>query len=54
MQNYGRAASPLVDAVMDTTLSDAAGNIVKNNANAASEIHKAAQACQAELQKLQR
>lgn len=53
MQNYGRAASPLYDAVMDTSLRDAASNIVKNNADAASEIHKAAQACQAELQKLQ-
>jgi len=54
MQNYGRTASPLVDNVMFTALNNAVSNIVKNNANAASELHRAAQACQAELQTLQR
>jgi multiple sugar transport system substrate-binding protein len=52
MGSYGRSASPLVDSVMFTALNNAVSNIVKNNANAASEVHRAAQTCQTELQTL--
>lgn len=52
LNNYGRTVSPLFDNVMGTALTDAVSNIVKNNANATSQVHTAAQACQAELTKL--
>lgn len=52
LNTYGRSVSPLVDTAMYTALSDAASNIVKNNAEAASEVQKAASTCQSELKKL--
>jgi multiple sugar transport system substrate-binding protein len=52
LNTYGRSTSPLVDTVMSTALSDAISNIVKNNADAAGEVSKAAQTCKTELQKL--
>ncbi len=52
LYSYGRTVSPLVDSVMSTALSDAVTNIVKNNADAATQVGKAAQTCRAELQKL--
>lgn len=52
LTQYGHATSPLWDANMGTYLNDAVSNIVKNGADAKTEVHNAAQKCQAELQKL--
>jgi multiple sugar transport system substrate-binding protein len=52
LYTYGRTVSPLVDTVMFNALQDAATNIVKNNADAATQVGKAAQTCRTELQKL--
>lgn len=52
LNQYGRTVSPMFDSAMSTALSDAASNIVKKNADAASELAKAEQTCQTELQKL--
>lgn len=52
LNTYGRTTSPLFDAVMSTALNDAVTNIVKSNADAVSQVHTAAQACQTELAKL--
>jgi multiple sugar transport system substrate-binding protein len=49
---YGRTIPPLFDSVMSTALTDAASNIVKNGADAASEMAKAEQKCTTELQQL--
>jgi multiple sugar transport system substrate-binding protein len=52
LNSYGRSNPPLFDNVMNTALSDAVSNIVKNHADAASEVAKAAQTCNTELQQL--
>lgn len=52
LNNYGRTDPPIIDNAMSTALSDAASNIVQKHADAATEIGKAAQICQTELQKL--
>jgi len=49
---YAKALSPIWDAAMGTALNDAVSAIVKNGANAASQVHTAAQKCQAELKNL--
>lgn len=52
INQYGRTDPPIVDNAMYTALNDATSNIVKKNANASAEVAKAAQTCNAELQKL--
>lgn len=49
LDTYGRANSPLIDSAMYTAISDAVTNIINNNADAASEISKAAATCTTEL-----
>jgi len=45
LNSYGRTNPPLFSNTMNTALNDAVSNIVKSNANAASEVAKAAQTC---------
>lgn len=52
LNSYGRTNPPLFDNVMNTALTDAVSNIVKNHADAASEVAKAEQTCKNELQQL--
>jgi multiple sugar transport system substrate-binding protein len=52
LNSYGRTNPPLFSNTMNTALNDAVSNIVKSNANAASEVAKAAQTCSTELQQL--
>lgn len=52
INQYGRTDPPIVDNAMYTALSDATSNIIKKNADPAAEVGKAAQTCDAELQKL--
>ena len=52
LNKYGHATPPLWDSAMDTALTDAVSNIVKNRANPSSELSKAADKCNTELQKL--
>jgi multiple sugar transport system substrate-binding protein len=52
LNSYGRTNPPLFSNTMNTALNDAVSNIVKSNANAASEVTKAAQTCSTELQQL--
>jgi multiple sugar transport system substrate-binding protein len=52
LNSYGRTNSPLFTNTMTTALTDAVSNIVKGNADAASEVTKAAQTCSTELQQL--
>lgn len=52
LNSYGRTNSPLFTNTMNTTVTDAVTNIVKNNADAASEVAKAAQTCSTQLQQL--
>ncbi len=52
LNKYGHANPPTWDQTMDLALRDACSNILKNKADAKSEIHNAAQKCQAELTKL--
>ncbi len=52
LNKYGHALPPTWDTLMDNALRDACSNILKNKANAKSEIHNAAQKCQAELTRL--
>lgn len=52
LNKYGHATPPLWDSAMDTALTDAVSNIVKNHANPSSELSKAADKCNTELQKL--
>lgn len=53
LKNYGHATPPLWDATMDTALTDAVSNIVKNGgSNARSLLDAAADKCHTELQKL--
>jgi multiple sugar transport system substrate-binding protein len=49
LYEHGWANGPMWDGAMDTALSDAYNNVVKNNADPATEIQKAYDACQAEL-----
>ena len=52
LNSYGRTNSPLFTNTMTTALTDAVSNIVKGNADAASEVAKAAQTCSTQLQQL--
>lgn len=52
INQYGRTDPPIIDNAMSTALSDAVSNIVKKNADPATEVGKAAQTCDTELQKL--
>jgi multiple sugar transport system substrate-binding protein len=52
LNSYGRTNSPLFTDTMTTALTDAVSNIVKNNADSASEVAKAAQTCSTLLQQL--
>jgi multiple sugar transport system substrate-binding protein len=52
LNKYGHAVPPTWDATMDNALRDAFSNVLKNKANAKSEVHNAAQKCQAELTRL--
>ncbi len=52
LNQYGHAVPPTWNTTMDTTLRTAFNNILKNKADAATEVHNAAQKCQAELTRL--
>lgn len=52
LNKYGHATPPLWDSAMDTALTDAASNVIKNGAKASTELSKAADKCNTELQKL--
>ena len=52
LNKYGHDMPPTWDSTMDNALRDAFSNILKNKANATSEVHNAALKCQAELTKL--
>jgi multiple sugar transport system substrate-binding protein len=52
LNSYGRTNPPLFSNTMNTALNDAVSNIVKSNADAASEVAKAAQTCSTQLQQL--
>ncbi|HEX4204409.1 MAG TPA: extracellular solute-binding protein [Ktedonobacteraceae bacterium] len=52
LDQYARYTSPLWDANMATALNNAVSNIVKNGADAKTEVHNAAQQANAELQKI--
>lgn len=52
LTQYGKPNPPTWDTAMATALTDAVTNIVKNGADAKSEVAKAEALCQAELQKL--
>jgi multiple sugar transport system substrate-binding protein len=49
---YGKSNPPLWDGTMGTAFNDAVTNAVKSNANIASELKKAEDKCNTELQKL--
>lgn len=52
LTKYGHAMPATWDTAMDNALRDAFSNILKNKANAKSEVHNAAQKCQTELTRL--
>jgi multiple sugar transport system substrate-binding protein len=52
LNKYGHANGPLWDATMETALTTAVSNIIKNNADAKKELDQAADKCNTELQKL--
>lgn len=52
LNQYGHATPPLWDAAMDTTLTDALSNILKNGANPMTTLNTAADKCNTELQTL--
>jgi len=52
LNTYGHSLSPLWDPAMDTALTTAVSNILKNNANPATELKTAADKCNTELQSL--
>src|SRR5947209_13661731 len=52
LNQYGHAAPPLWDAAMETTLTDALSNILKNGANPMTTLNRAADKCNTELQTL--
>jgi len=51
LNKYGHATPTLWDTAMDTALTDAVSNIVKNGGNALSLLNQAAEKCNTELQK---
>jgi multiple sugar transport system substrate-binding protein len=53
LNNYGHALSPYWDSAMQTALDTALSNVLKNNANPASELKTAADKASTELQQLQ-
>src|SRR5256885_16273362 len=52
LNKYGHATPPLWDAAMDTALTDAVSNILKNGANPLNALKAAADKCTTELQTL--
>ncbi len=52
LNQYGHATPPLWDAAMDTALTDAVSNILKNGANPLNALKTAADKCNTELQTL--
>lgn len=52
LNKYGHVNGPLWDAAMDTAITNAVSNIIKNNADPMSELNKAADKCNTELQSL--
>ena len=54
LNKYGHATPPLWDAAMDTALTDAVSNILKNGANPVNALKAAADKCNTELQTLLR
>ncbi len=52
LNKYGHATPPLWDAAMDTALTDAVSNILKNGANPMNALKAAADKCNTELQTL--
>ncbi len=52
VNKYGTILPPTWDAAMTTALTDALSNVVKNKADAQSEVTKAAQKCQDELKRV--
>jgi multiple sugar transport system substrate-binding protein len=52
LSQYGKAVPPQWTAAMNTYLTDSVTNIVKNGADAASEVASAAEKCQTELDKV--
>lgn len=49
LNHYGHAVPPTWNTTMDTALRNAFSNILKHKADATTEVHNAAQKCQAEL-----
>jgi multiple sugar transport system substrate-binding protein len=54
LKKYGHATPPLWDAAMDTALTDAVSNILKNGTNPITALNRAADKCNTELQTLLR
>jgi multiple sugar transport system substrate-binding protein len=52
LNQYGHSKPSLWDAAMDTALTDAVSNVVKNGGNALKLLNQAADQCNTELQKL--
>jgi multiple sugar transport system substrate-binding protein len=52
LNQYGHSKSSLWDAAMDTALTDAVSNVVKNGGNTQNLLNQAADQCNTELQKL--
>jgi multiple sugar transport system substrate-binding protein len=52
LSQYGKAAPPQWTGAMGTYLTDSITNIVKNGADAATEVAACAEKCQAELDKV--
>jgi multiple sugar transport system substrate-binding protein len=52
LNQYGHSKPPLWDAAMDTALTGAVSNIIKNGGNALSQLNQAATQCTKELQQL--
>ncbi|GCE16877.1 hypothetical protein [Dictyobacter kobayashii] len=52
LNKYGHAMTPYWDSAMDSALVDAVTNIIKKGVNGKTELDKAADKCNTELQKL--
>lgn len=52
LNQYGHSKPPLWDAAMDTALTGAVSNVIKNGSNAMSLLNSAADQCNTELQQL--
>ncbi len=52
LNQYSHAVPPTWNTTMDTALRDAFSNILKNKADATTEVHNAAQKCQTELTRI--